>query len=158
MTKTHSDYQKTYREGLNKNGLVRYEVQISNETKQTLESLAKSISKEFASTSEPTRMKLAKMRMFDEFANDIKHEFFELRDRIAKQEKMIEALSPTFYIKTGERPIPKSVENLTDDPKELKKIIAELHSERASLKIQREEYQRRSEQYLALYEAVSELI
>ena len=155
MTKTHADYQKIYRESLNKNGLVRYEVQISTQTKQTLDDMAKSISKEFATSSDQTKMKLAKMRLFDEFASSVKHEFFELKDRVEKQEKMIEALSPTFNIKTGDRPIPKSIENLTNDPHKLKQIIAEIHDERSSLKLQLEEYKRRAEQYLALYEAVS---
>ncbi len=154
MTKTHKDYQQTYRGRLATQGLVRYEVQISNETKEELDKLAPSIANEFAHGSKQTKMKLAKKRLFEEFTADIKHEFFELKDRIERQEAIIKALSPTFNTKTEDHPIPDSIHNLSNDPKVLKKIITKLHIENASLKVQKEEYKRRSEQYLKLYETV----
>lgn len=155
MTKTHKDYQKTYRDSLDKKGLVRYELQIPSDTKEQLDKLAITIANEFAHGSEQTKLRLAKQRLIEELVAGLKHDFFDLRDKIEKQKVIIKALSPTFNVKTDDHPIPDSIQKLTNDPEELKRLITKLHVENASLRVQKEEYKRRSEQYLRLYETVA---
>ena len=68
----------------------------------------------------------ARAEVLEKAAQNIRHEFFELKDRIRELKQQIEVLSPQFF-KTHEKQktlIPDAILSLTDNPKQLKQLLA----------------------------------
>lgn len=148
--------RKKFKENQKVKGIERLEISLPKELKEKFEAMAFAISEELISPKdERQRIAKAKSQLIEELTKNINHEFFALKDKIAKLEGMVEFLSPSFNIEKNTTPLPSSISNLNDDPKFLKGIIANLYKEKTTLEVQKKEYKRRSEQYLALYESVS---
>jgi len=150
--------QKKYRQTQRHKGLVRYELQISEDAKVRFETLATCAAEEIASPWDPRR-RLAKARaqVFDEITQGISHEFFALKDQIAALKAEIQVLSPQFFKhKTGHKtPLPEAIRALPNDPKMLKAHLAQFYQDSIQAKRDALKYKRLSEQFQELYEVSS---
>lgn len=149
--------QEKYKKNQRDKGMQRLEISLPKELKTNFERMAEAISDEYAEPDDRRqRLAKAKVQLIEELTKNINHEFFVLKDEIAKLESMVNFLSPTFDEHKGDTPLPYSIENLNNDPTFLKGIIANLYKEKSTYQLQAKEYKRRSEQFLELYELVSE--
>jgi hypothetical protein len=119
--------QQRYRKSQSGKGLVRFEIQVSKETKERFDAMVNEAAKEFI-TPQDTRQRIAKARarVFDELTNNLGHDFFTLRDQIDQLKAEVKALSPTFFETSDylNTPLPEAVSALDDDPKKLKQLLA----------------------------------
>ena len=154
--KNTTDKRQKYNKNQQDKGFSRLEISIPNKLKQEFEAMAEAISEEFIEPEDRRqRLAKAKVQLIEELTKNINHEFFTLKEKIAKLESMVEFLSPSFEAHKGDHPLPSFVENLSDDPVLLKGIIANLHKDKCTYQLQAKEYKRRSEQYLKLYELIN---
>jgi uncharacterized phage infection (PIP) family protein YhgE len=152
------DKRKKYKQKQKDRGYVRFEVMLPCKLRDKFEAMAREVSNEYIEPAD-NRQKIAKAKieLLAEFINGTNHEFFTLKDKIERQAKLIEYLSPTFNLKDEMPELPEAIKALTNEPNELKQLLAQLYSENQSLKTQLNEVSRRAEQYLKLYELVSHL-
>lgn len=150
--------QKRYRKSQASKGLVRYEIQISQETKQKFEEMVKAIADEYAEPySEIRRMALARKEVFDQITQGSLYEFHELKQRIKSLEEEIDALAPKFFSERKDNsPLPSAIKALPDDSGHLKTLLSKFFSEGQQAKREAKEYKRRAEQYEELYRVVSD--
>jgi hypothetical protein len=79
-----AQYQKQYRKSQAQSGLIRYEIQIPAQTKHELEELVSAAAQEYPQPhSLKQREAKARAQIFTELTAQTRHEFFELKDRIA---------------------------------------------------------------------------
>ena len=98
-----AEYQQDYRKKQSQKGMVRYEIQIPEKLKAELEQLASGAAEEIAlPRSYKQRMTKARAQILDELTRGIRHEFFELKDRIKELQQQITALSPSFFKTDGQ--------------------------------------------------------
>ena len=151
-------HQKKYRRAQKNKGLVRFELQVSAESKSRFDTLVREAAEEYPAPWDPRR-RLAKARahVFDEITQNISHEFFTLKDQIQALKAEIKALSPQFFKTSGtdKTPLPEAIRALPDDPKKLKTVLASIYQEAQYAKQETLKYQRLAEQYEELYEAAS---
>lgn len=148
--------QKKYRKKQANSGLVRYEIQVHNKTKQQFEQLVEVAAEEIPSPwSLRQRMAKARTRLFDEISKGVLHDFFELKEKIRGLRAEIAALAPTYFksVDANEVPLPEAITALPDDPKKLKKLLAITHAETQQAKLNESESKRIADQYEALYNA-----
>ncbi len=138
-------------------GLERIEFYIRASYKTQFEALAETVAEELIEPYDPRqRLRLAKTRLFEEMMQTVTHEFFALKERITALEAEVAALSPTYFKATDKIPLPEAIRCLPDDPQSLKNILTKLYQETQQLTRDKQEHKRRAEQYLKLYEVVSE--
>ena len=150
--------QRKYRDSQKHKGLVRYELQISRESKERFESLVETAANEYdESWNLRHRMAKARSDIFDEITQGITRDFYALKNQINVLKAEIKALSPSFFKKMlpENSPLPQSIQSLPDDPVQLKKILASTHLEAQHAKKEMLKYQRQAQQYLSLYETAS---
>lgn len=159
MDRVKPNWQNKYRKAQHTKGLVRYELQVNVESKARFEELVEAASEEYAQPFDKRqRMAKARASLFDEVTRNVLHEFFELKDKIKRLRDEIKALSPTFF-KTDEFdnvPLPESISALPDSPEKLKNLLARLYRESQRDKNSAMESKRKADQYLSLYETMSD--
>ena len=150
-----AEYQNDYRKKQERNGMVRYEIQVPRKLKDTIEEIASEVAEEYA-TPRSIRQRMCKARaeVLEKATQNIRHEFFELKDRIRELKQQIEALSPSFF-KTHEKentPIPDAILSLPDNPKQLKQLLATTYIGMQTAKTKLVRVESDSKRYLALYD------
>ena len=154
----HISRQKKYRRMQDAKGLVRFEIQLPADIKDTFDELVEAVADEL---SEPwdkrQRVALARIQVFKEITQHITHDFKALTAEINALKEQIKALSPTFFkTQTAEQtPIPEAIRALPDDPEQLKQLITKLHQGLQTAKLSMHEYKRSATQFEALYDAAS---
>ena len=150
-----TSYQKDYRKKQQASGLVRYELQVPKRLKAVMEEMASEVAEEYASPrSLKQRMCKARAEVLQKATQNIRHEFFELKDRIRELTAQVTALSPSFF-KTSEQdntPIPDAISSLPDDPKQLKQLLARTYKDMQTAKVRLSQVESDSKRYLALYD------
>lgn len=167
MSITHSKikenlpaYQKKYRKAQQKKGMVRYEIQISEESKSRFERAVSAVANEYTLPySEKIRKAKARAQVFEEMTQGITHEFQALNEKINALKAEIQALSPSFFITdlTNNTPLPEAINTLPNDPKQLKQLLSKIYLESQQVKLSCAEYKRQADQFEKLYEAVNNL-
>lgn len=150
--------QKKYRKSRLHQGFVRYEIQVKAEAKAKFEELVQAAADEYdAPWDKRQRMSMARAQVFEEMTQGALHEFTALKTQISALQDEVQALAPQFFVtESTNTPLPSAIQSLPDDPKHLKTILAKIYSEGQQAIRQLNEYKRRSEQYLKLYEAMSD--
>ena len=150
-----AEYQNDYRKKQERNGMVRYEIQVPKKLKDTIEELSSEVAEEYlAPRSLKQRMCKARAEVLQKATQNIRHEFFELKDRIRELTAQVTALSPSFF-KTSEQdntPIPDAISSLPDDPKQLKQLLARTYKDMQTAKVRLSQVESDSKRYLALYD------
>lgn len=150
--------QKKYRKTQSRKGLVRFELQVSHESKQRFEAMVEAASEALETPWDPRqRMAKARAQIFDEITQGIMHEFTALQQQIEHLREEVKALSPSFF-KTDlqdKTHLPEAIRSLPDDPKQLKNLLAKLHLAKQQALLAANQYKRQAEQYEQLYEASS---
>ncbi len=158
-TKNRPNKHKKYRKAQHNKGLVRYELQVNAGAKARFEALVEAAADEFEAPWD-IRRRMAKARalVFEEVTSGAIHDFFALKDQIQALKEEIKVLSPSFFISNvpQKAPLPEAIRNLPDDPQQLKTLLSKLYSESQQAKIQATEYKRKADQYLSLYDTVSD--
>lgn len=147
--------QKKYRQQQSSKGLVRYELQISNDAKQRFEALVKAAADEYPTPfSERQRMAKARIQIFNELTQGITHDFFTLQDQIHALKEQVAALSPSFFKIDAAKttPIPDAIRALPDEPQSLKSLLTKLYTEGQHAKLAAKQYKQRADQFSELYE------
>ncbi len=150
--------QKRYRKSQLQKGLVRYEIQISEESKARFEEAVSAAADEYTLPySAKARKAKARAQIFEEITAGIIHQFNELENRIENLKAEIKALSPSFFItdSTDNTPLPEAINTLPDNPKKLKQLLAKIYQESHQIKLTCVEYKRQAEQFEKLYDAVN---
>ena len=145
--------QKKYRKAQANKGLVRYEIQITEESRDRFEEMVRGVAAEYVEPfSEKRRAAKARIQIFEELTQDIVHEFFALKDQITAISAC--PLPPSFFKASinASTPLPDVIKSLTDDPAKLKQILFKVYSDLQKTKLYEAEYKRQSEQFLQLYE------
>ena len=72
--------------------MARYEIQVPRKLKDTIEEIASEVAEEYA-TPRSIRQRMCKARaeVLEKATQNIRHEFFELKDRIRELKQQIEA-------------------------------------------------------------------
>lgn len=151
------DKRKKYKQNQKDRGIARFELMVPNELKVKFEEMAHEIASEYLKPNDQRRrLTKAKVQLLTELLENTNHEFFHLKDKLKKQEKLIKALSPTLKQAetTNDLPLPNSIKKLSDDPLKLKQLIFNLYQEKQTLTLKNSELIRRNTQYLELYETV----
>ena len=150
-----AEYQNDYRKKQERNGMVRYEIQVPKKLKDTIEEISSEVAEEYlAPRSLKQRMCKARAEVLQKATQNIRHEFFELKDRIRELTAQVTALSPSFF-KTSEQdntPIPDAISSLPDDPKQLKQLLARTYKDMQTAKVRLSQVESDSKRYLALYD------
>ena len=147
--------QKKYRKAQANKGLVRYEIQITEESRDRFEEMVRAVAAEYVEPfSEKRRAAKARIQIFEELTQDIVHEFFALKDQITALREQVNALAPSFFKASvnASTPLPDVIKSLPDDPAKLKQILFKVYSDLQKTKLSAAEYKRQSEQFLQLYE------
>ena len=99
----------------------------------------------------------AKALVIKEALNQTSTTFLTLTEQIEQLKAEIRALSPSFFKTDADQatPLPQAILALPDDPEHLKTLLARFYKDRVLAKRQAEEWQRRANQYHALYEAAN---
>lgn len=150
--------QHKYRRSQSRKGLLRFELQVSTETKQRFDQMVQAKAKDLLSPWDP-RARLAKARalLFDQLTQQITPMFENLNAEITQLKAEIEALSPQFIADdTCTSAIPRSIAALPDDPQHLKQLLAQSYQQTQTLKTQLSQSQRLAKQYEQLYEATAQ--
>ncbi len=150
--------QKKYRHSQAHKGLVRFEFQVNAQTKARFDELVAAAADELAQPWDARRrIARARARVFDEITQGITHEFFTLKEKIAALKTEIKVLSPSFFKSTqaDTTPLPEAIRTLPNDSKHLKALLANTYRDAQRAKQAAQEYQRRAEQFEALYDASS---
>ena len=148
------DKQKKYRNAQSKKGLVRYELQIKSESKTIIEDLVRDAADEYIEPySERQRMAKARVQVFDEITNNIKHEFFALKDQIKALKGEIAAISPSFFKAdlTDQAPIPEAIRALPNDPEQLKPLLAKFYRQLRQAIASGQEHKQKSDRFEQYY-------
>ena len=150
--------QTKYRHSQTEKGLVRFELQVSSDTKAKFDELVAVAADEIA-LPDYTRQRIAKARaqVFDEITGGINHEFFVLKDKLKALQDEITALSPdlTKTPVSENTPIPQAVSALPDDPKRLKQLLAYYYQQALNANRLAKSYKEDSDRYLDLYEVAT---
>lgn len=150
------DKQKKYRNKQIQKGLVRYEIQIKEETKQRIEQMVTAIAEEYDSPWDPRR-RLARARneVFEKITQDTTHDFIHLKEQNEQLKKEIAALSPTYFTSSAHVPtsLPAAVNSLPDDCAQLKSIIAQLFHDLQQSKHTAQKLKTSTDRFEKLYEA-----
>ncbi len=142
---------------MDNNGFERLEFYIRTNYKAQFEALAQATADELAEPYDARqRVRLAKTRLFEEMMQSTTHEFFTLNGKIKALEEEVVALAPAFFKTTDKTPLPEAIRTLPNEPTTLKTILAKVYQEAQQAKLDKREHKRRAEQYLKLYEVVSE--
>jgi len=149
--------QKKYRKNQSSKGLVRYEIQVEEKSKQKFEAVVKAAADEYTDPwDERQRMALARTQMFNKITEGTVHEFSELKRQIKALQDEVQALAPKFFAqKKTSSPLPSAISSLPDDPEHLKILLAKIFSEGQQAKRQATEYKRRADQYEELYKVAT---
>lgn len=150
--------QKKYRKAQSQKGLVRFELQVSSESKQRFEAMVKAAAEEYEIPWDSRqRMAKARAQIFDKITQDITHEFTALQQQIENLKEEVKALSPSFFKSDlqEQTPLPEAIRALPDDPKSLKHLLAKLHLAKQQAVLAANQYKRNAEQYQKLYDATS---
>lgn len=157
MDRKQPNRLKKYRSKMDNDGFERLEFYIRTNYKAQFEALAQATADELVEPFDARqRVRLAKTRLFEEMMQKTTHEFFTLKDRIKVLEEEVAALAPAFFKTTDKTPLPEAIRALPNEPDTLKAILAKVYQEAQQAKLDKREYKRRAEQYLKLYEVVSE--
>lgn len=151
--------QKRYRKNQANKGLVRFEIQVSKNTKDQFDKIVQEVASEFIEPwDQRRRIAKARARIFDEMTNDVRHEFFNLKDQIAALRSEIKALSPAFFTSDDDikTPLPEAISALPDDPAQLKHILAKTYRDSQKAKVDCAKYKRQADQFSKLYEAIDD--
>ena len=145
--------EEKYRQSQKNKGVVRYQFQATQQSKEKFEQMATAIA---AETAQPydlrQRLAQARTQLFDDITQHTVHEFTVLTDKIATLTAEVQALSPVFNPhSTTERPLPQTIADLPNDPKQLKVLLANLYQETQQAKQQVAKYQQQAQQYQDLY-------
>lgn len=150
-----SNAQKKYREKQSNSGYVRFELQVKAQAKQRFEAMVEAKADEYLEPfDKKRRMARARRKIFDQITQGISETFTGLKNEIHRLKQEVAALSPSFF-KTDisdSTPLPSAISALPDDPQALKKILSKTYREAQQAKLDRNEYKRRADQYLELYE------
>ena len=155
---TPPNAQHKYRDKQTREGLVRYELQVHQDTKARFEAIVATIADELEQPYDRRRrLALARAKLLDDLVGGISHEFYTLKEQITVLKGEITALSPTFMANAGNNvSIPSIVQALPNEPQQLKQLLANSYHQQQSLQLQLKEIKRVTNQYKALYEAASQ--
>ena len=149
--------QQRYRRTQHQKGLVRFEIQVSADTKARFDEAVDAVADEFIKPwSERQRLAKARARVFDEMTQGIRHEFFTLKEQITTLKAEIKALSPSFF-QTNDKlttPLPEAISALPDDAQQLKRLLAGQFRELQQAKLDAQKYKQQAKQFEALYNAI----
>ena len=145
--------QKKYRKKQSNKGLVRYEIQIKEESKIKFEELVEAAAEEYDRPwDKRRRMALARADVFDDITQGTLHEFNELKSQISALQQEVQALAPKFFVdKADTTPLPSAIGSLPDDPAHLKILLTKVFSEGQQAKRQAEVNKRSADQFSELY-------
>ena len=152
--KLSAEYQNDYRKKQKRNGMTRYEIQIPETLKNQIEQIAHESAQEMVvPRSYKQRMAKARIQVLKESTQGVRHEFFELKDRIKALQQQITALSPSFFESEvdDKAPLPDAINALPDESLKLKQIIASIYKVSQVAKTQAIESERQAKQYQKLY-------
>jgi len=148
MNRTPPNHQKKYRKNQLAKGLVRFEIQVKAATKAAFDKIVENVAEEYAQPFDKRkRVAKARAQVFDDLTKDIRHNFFELQDRIESMRNEIKALTPKYF-KTdniNKSPLPEAISALPDDSVKLKQILAKLYIECQQAIAEKIKYKRRVE-------------
>lgn len=150
------DRQKKYRKKQKASGLVRFEIQIDEKIKRQFDLLVNEVANEMPSPWDiRRRQSIARARVFEEITQDVRHDFFNLKDQITALRAEIRAISPNFFIsdEDANTPLPEAINSLPNDPQRLKAILAKTYQESQNAKLECSNYKQKSERFSKLYEA-----
>lgn len=149
--------QKKYRLCQASKGFVRFELQVQKDTKLRFDKLVDAAAEDFvAPWSKKQRIAKARAKIFDDITKNVIHEFHTLQSQIESLKAEIKALSPAVFNLNGSNiPLPAAINELPNDPKHLKQLLAKTHLQFQQANKAQREFKQQSEQYLALYEAAS---
>ena len=158
MDRTSDNYQKKYRQKQQDKGLTRFEIQIPTKIKEQFDALVEAAAEEYVKPfSKKKRAALARIQVFDEITQNIRHDFFEMKDKILSLKEEIKALSPNFFkMKIDSTPLPEAISALPNDATKLKPLLAKLYKGLQEAKSIAAEEKRRAKQFEALYNAAND--
>ena len=155
------DAQQKYRQAQANKGLVRYELQISAESKAKFESLVNAAADEYDYPwNQRQRMAKARVQIFDEITQGVLHDFQALQNQIIALKEEVAALSPTFFKSNtpDQTPLPHAIESLPDDPSKLKRLLANFYKTAKQAMTAGQEHKRRAKQFEELYNVSSSYV
>lgn len=154
MERSKPNYQKTYRLSQTAKGLARIEFFVNEATKSKFEELVKAIADEYMHPfNEKARRSKAKTALFEQLIRGVEPKFTHLQEQIEGLEAELKAVSPAFFdLKrvSMNTPLPHTINQLPDDPQQLKALLAQTH-----IKAQKGEKEAR--EYKRLYQQQQEL-
>ncbi len=153
-------YQKKYRKTQQQKGLVRYEIQVFEESKVNFEAAVSAAADEYTLPySKKARKAKARAQLFDKQTKGTVHKFqaleAELKAEQAKNkilEEKIRALSPNFFVTDISENIalPDAIA-ATNDPKKLKTLLSQAFNEVRKHKGDAAHYERLMNNFEGLY-------
>ena len=123
--------------------------------KDTIEEIASKVGEGYATPRSISQcMCKARADVLEKATQNIRHKFFELKNRIRELKQQIEALSPSFF-KTHEKEntsFPDAILSLPDNTNQLKKLLATTYIGMQTAKTKLVRVESDSKRYLALYD------
>lgn len=166
--KIQQSKDEIYREQLQKSGLLEVRVHLNNKDYTTFINMADDIANEYVQPAgKKPRLTKAKRQLLSELINNRTHEYFTLKDRVRELEAEIECMAKEYYesdsVTESQEMLPQAISALPDDPADLKRRLARIHSiANSNLQkingLQREltDARRSRDSYRALYEQLEE--
>jgi hypothetical protein len=160
MKKNQPDRFAKYRGSQSNKGLIRFEIQVQRSIKEDFDKMAHDLAEQY---DEPwdirQRLSKAKTQLFEEFTNNIKHEFTALKEKNKIAEDKIAFLTqslPDFSNAPTLLNIDHRISSLPDDSKSLKNVIERMYRQLQKSALEAEAYKRKAHQYIELYEALQD--
>ncbi len=156
LRENYPSRQKKYRKTQRQKGLVRYEIQVTEESKARFEAAVSAAANDYTLPySEKARKAKARTQIFEKITAGIIHQFKDLETKIESLKAEIRILSPSFFKMdlSNKISVPEAITALPDDPIFLKKILAKTYLEAQQAKLRAEECKQHADQFEKLYNA-----